>query len=179
MITSLLCWRTGLTHSSLPTEHGVEDAPGLLSSLHMEFINGLFFRFQHSQPKLPLPSPSGSSKPITALVLRFKDFLQERPQHVLVHGFRSKSRFLNTPVPRDCVLFSIDTNNITSNICNVSLFEYADDMAQVAPIKEHTSLTASHQKIESPMRWIKESSLTSAFTCLTFSQRRCNGACSC
>lgn len=74
VITSLLWWRTGLTHSSLPTKQSTgwrmsawgyclqyldKQTRALLSSLHTDFICGLFFCVQDSQPKYPLQSPSG------------------------------------------------------------------------------------------------------------------------
>ena len=98
-----------------------------------------------------------------ALILWIKDFLQDRSQHVVVNGFKSKNVILNTGVPQGCVLspilFSIYTNNITNNNSDIPLFKYADDMALVANIKDHSSLAAYYQQVNALMQWIKESSL--------------------
>lgn len=98
-----------------------------------------------------------------SLILWIKDFLQDRPQYVVVNGFKSQNMILNTGVPQGCVLspilFSIYTNNITSNNSDISLFKYADDMALVAHIKDHMSLAAYYQQVNTLMLWMKESSL--------------------
>ena len=86
-----------------------------------------------------------------------------RSQHVVVNGFKSKNMILNTGVPQGCVLspilFSIYTNNITNNNSDIPLFNYADDMALVADIKDHSSLAAYYQQVNALQQWIKESSL--------------------
>ena len=86
------------------------------------------------------------------LVLWIKNFLNDRPQQVLLNGFKSKKLILNTGVPQGCVLspvlFSVYTNNITCNSEGISLFKYADDMALVAHLTDTTALDRYQQAVE-------------------------------
>lgn len=76
-----------------------------------------------------------------SLILWIKDW-EDRPQHVVVNGFKSRNMILNTGLPQDCVLspilFSIYINNITCN---------------------NDPLSAYHQQVDTLMSCIKESSL--------------------
>lgn len=50
------------------------------------------------------------------LVLWIKNFLQDRPQRVLVNGFKSSKLVLNTGLPQGCVLYPILFSTYTNNI---------------------------------------------------------------
>lgn len=74
------------------------------------------------------------------LILWIKDFLKDRPQHVLFNGLTSSTLTLKTGLPQGCVLspilFTAYTNAITCNSKAMTLFKYADDMALVAHLTD-------------------------------------------
>ena len=89
-------------------------------------------------------------------ILWIKDFLQVSARggkwlSIQEHDFKHWCDL--TPI-----LFSIYTNNINKN-SDIFLLKYADDMALVADIKDHSSLAAYYQQVNTLMLWIKESSL--------------------
>ena len=79
------------------------------------------------------------------LILWIKDFLKDRPQHMLSNGFTSSTLTLKTGLTRGCVqspiLFTAYTSTITSSSKAVTLFKYADDMALVAHLTDTQTLT--------------------------------------
>ena len=80
------------------------------------------------------------------LILWIRQFLCDRPQRVRLNGPLCRDSVLsdeivvNTGAPQECVLspilFSICTNDISSNNSFLTLIKYADDMALVGRLRD-------------------------------------------
>ncbi|KAK7909723.1 hypothetical protein WMY93_014407 [Mugilogobius chulae] len=99
----------------------------------------------------------------TSLILWIRDFLCDRPQHVLLNGFKSSQMILKTGLPQGCVLspilFSVYTNYITCNREGMLLLKYADDMALVAHVPDSRALTQYHEQVNSLVHTFAQCSL--------------------
>ena len=67
-------------------------------------------------------------------------FLIDRQQHIRLWSISSKTQFISTGTPQDCVLspllFSLYTNDCTSKNLSVKLLKFADDIAVIGLIRD-------------------------------------------
>lgn len=94
------------------------------------------------------------------MILWIKEFLKDRPVHVLVNGSKSNDTVLNIGVPQGCVPSPfLVSNEMTCNGNGLTLLKHADDMAPVACLTDEDSLTTYRQCVNTMALWFKNSAL--------------------
>ena len=77
------------------------------------------------------------------LILWIYSYLSERPQYTRIKNVKSDIVFTNTGVPQGCVLapllFTLYTNDCSSNFPSSSIIKYADDTAIVGKVNNDDS----------------------------------------
>lgn len=89
-------------------------------------------------------------------------FLTNRQQRVKVGEKLSSPLTLNIGAPQGCVLspqlFSLYTNNLTSQCSSVKIFKYADDTTIIGLISDNNE-SQYHQTVDSAVKWCADNNL--------------------